>query len=59
MDQSTVSRCIWRVTAAILEVCRDAFEFKSRSTKDGFHEKFGLPSVLGTIVCNIEIIIML
>ena len=24
MDQSTVSRCIWRVIAAILEVYRDA-----------------------------------
>ena len=51
-DQSTVSRRVTHVTAAILEVYRDAFEFNRKSTRDGFLEKFGLPSIVGAIDCT-------
>ena len=56
MDQSTVSRCITRLTAAILEVYKGGFEFNGKSTRDTFLERFGLPSITGAIDCtHIEI----
>ena len=54
--KSTVSRCITRVTAAILEVYKGGFEFNGKSTRDTFLERFGLPSITGAIDCtHIEI----
>ena len=56
VDQSTVSRCITRVTAAMLEGYKGGFEFNGKSTRDTFLERFGLPSITGAIDCtHIEI----
>ena len=52
IDPSTVSRCVHRVTSAILECNRDAFRINNNVVRRGVFENFGLPSIIGAIDCT-------
>ena len=39
IDLSTVSRCVYRVTSALLEENRDVFEINNNVVRRGFYEK--------------------
>ena len=52
IDPSTVSRCVYRVTSALLEENRDAFEINTNVVRRGFYDKFGLPNTIGAFDCT-------
>ena len=51
IDQSTVSRTIWRVTKAILMEYRDPFDIPNDVTT-GFYHNFNVPNCIGLIDCT-------
>ena len=51
VNQSTVSRTVWRVTRAIIDSHPNAFVLNMQSTK-GFFEKFNMPNIIGALDCT-------
>lgn len=52
VDQATVSRCIWKVTQAILERYPNSITIQPAIVKQGFLDRYGVPNLLGAIDCT-------
>ena len=52
IDQSTVSRTVWKVTRAIINSYSNVFHHDIQNVKEQFFNKFGMPNILGSIDCT-------
>lgn len=52
VEQSTVSRVLWKVTRAIIANFPETFVINPEKNKAGFFEKYKIPNIFGAIDCT-------